>query len=269
MKYLAMWEQKESLAEIKQIFAPKLTPLEFITFVEMGKTTGLNPFLKEIWAVKYDDRSPAQIFIGRDGYRKSAQRHPLYDYHNADAIYSNDTFIVRNNGEVTHTYDLKDRGNLLGGYCVVKRKESSRPMYNFVELKEYYKSQSVWKDKPATMIKKVAESQGLKAAFQELFANSYCEFEEIEKDKPIRKNGKGVEGLKEVLGITEPIVEIAEEVIEENIDIDDIKWKIETASTIKQLLEVSEKAKLLPKDKIAEIRTLYREREKVIAESIK
>ena len=58
-------------------------------------------------------------------------------------------------------------------------------MFTFVELSEYDTKQSVWKTKPATMIKKVAEAQGLRWAFQELFAGTYEESEEvIEEQKP-------------------------------------------------------------------------------------
>lgn len=170
-----IWDDQTKLQEIKKIFAPKVSDLEFAVFVGMGKATGLNPFLKEIWAVKYDS-SAAQIFIGRDGYRKSAQRSPLYDYHIVDAVYSNDTFDVVN-GEVTHRYNLKDRGALAGAFCLTQRKGASRPSYVFVDIKEYDKKQSVWKEKPATMIKKVAEAQGLRGSFQELFAGTYSEDE--------------------------------------------------------------------------------------------
>ncbi len=87
---MAMWEDSAQLVEIRKLFAPKLTDIEFQIFVGMGKSTGLNPFLKEIWAVKYGkdkdgNEIPAQIFIGRDGNRKIAQAHPEYDYHQCDA----------------------------------------------------------------------------------------------------------------------------------------------------------------------------------------
>src|SRR5271154_2834920 len=102
---IALWEDSASLQEIRKLFAPKLSDMEFQFFVGMGKASNLNPFTREIWAVKYQDSAPAQVFIGRDGYRKAAQRHPDYDYHQCDAIYENDTFKVAR-GEVEHTYTL-------------------------------------------------------------------------------------------------------------------------------------------------------------------
>jgi phage recombination protein Bet len=174
------------LSQIKEIYGKNLSSGEFETFVQIGKATGLNPFLREIWAVKYGN-NPAQIFIGRDGYRKSAQANKDYDYHHVDAVYNNDEFhfdLVK--GEVKHHYNFKDRGKLMGSYCLVKRKNSTKPIFVFVEIGEYNKGQSVWKDKPATMIKKVAEAQSLRMAFQELFGGTYDESERWDNKNNIK-----------------------------------------------------------------------------------
>lgn len=199
---LSMWEDNKQIEEIRKVFAPTLTDMEFKIFVGMGKATGLNPFLKEMWAVKYGkDRegndSPAQIFIGRDGYRNGAHASSKYDYHHVDAVYENDTFEVTN-GEVRHAYNLKDRGKLKGAYCLVKLKTSSKPHYVFVELEEYSTGQSLWAEiaykdnkyggkykvggKPATMIKKVAEAQGLRMAL-DIFKGTYSEYEAFDKEQ--------------------------------------------------------------------------------------
>ena len=201
---LTMWEDNIKLNEIRQLFAPKLTEMELQYFVGLGKATGLNPFLKEIWSVKYDERSPAQVFIGRDGYRKAAQAQSEYDYHQCDSVYENDIFEVQD-GIVKHAYKLTQRGNLIGAYCIVKRHKSSRPMYVFVELKEYSTGKSVWATKPATMIKKVAESQCLRACFQDLLGGTYGE-EEMSNSQRENNNERVIEGttqtekLKNLLG---------------------------------------------------------------------
>jgi len=199
----ALWKDEKQLAEIKNIYGKDLSVGEFQVFLQIGMATGLNPFLKEIWAVKYGN-APAQIFIGRDGYRKVAQQHPEYDFHLVDAVYEKDTFDVAN-AEVSHSYDLKERGALIGAYCLVKRKNSSKGVFNFVEFKEYYQGNkdedgkvkqrydkykkeyqpmkpTLWDSKPATMIKKVAEAQTLRMAFQEVFAGTYDESEQWEKE---------------------------------------------------------------------------------------
>lgn len=187
---LVMWDNREQLQEIRKLFAPKLSDSEFQFFVGLGKASRLNPFTREIWAVKYQESQPAQVFIGRDGYRKAAQAHPEYDFHQADAVYENDEYEVVN-GEVHHKYKLSNRGKLIGAYCVAKRHKSSRPMYVFCELSEYSTGRSLWNTqtgKPATMIKKVAESQCLRACFQDLLGGTYAEEEEWEEKKAIMPN---------------------------------------------------------------------------------
>lgn len=276
-KEISIWESEQDLAQIKEIYGKDLSAGEFKTLVQMGKATGLSPFLKEIWAVKYGN-NPAQIFIGRDGHRKSAQRSHFYDYHIADAVYSSDEFYVVD-GEVKHKYSLINRGNLIGGYCIVKRKGSSRASYVFVEISEYNKHQSVWKEKPATMIKKVAEAQALRSAFQELFSGTYSEYEEwdhrpIIETKPV---GKGVNGLKEKLGLIEkkdePIEaefnEITGEVEKENeipfVTPDDVREAIESSQTLEELLRVRNIAKLLTDEEKKEMHILYRKKEKELS----
>lgn len=172
----SVWTDESKLVEIKSLIAPKLTTNEFALLVNMGKATGLNPFLHEIWAVKYDDKSPAQVFIGRDGYRKVAQSNPEYDYHVVDSVYENDQFS-RENDEVKHSYQLTNRGKLVGAYCNVRRKNSTKPCFVFVKIEEYSTNKALWSTKPETMIKKVAEAQGLRMAFQSLFAGTYDESE--------------------------------------------------------------------------------------------
>lgn len=205
---LMMWEDNQKLEEIRKLFAPKLSQMEFNFFVGLGKATGLNPFTREIWCVKYQENVPAQVFIGRDGYRKAAQSHADYDFHQCDAVYENDEFEVTN-GEVNHKYKLTNRGELVGAYCIVKRHRSSKPMYVFSELKEYSTGKSLWNGKPATMIKKVAESQCLRACFQDLLGGTYAE-EEMDNQNKVRNitdisgsNMTKTQQLKSVLGIGE------------------------------------------------------------------
>lgn len=202
---LTMWEDNHKIEEIRKLFAPKLTEMEFQYFVGLGKAAGLNPFLREIWSVKYDERTPAQVFIGRDGYRKAAQAHNEYDYHQCDAVYENDIFEVQD-GIVKHAYKLTQRGALIGAYCIAKRHKSSRPMYVFVEVKEYSTGKSVWSQKPATMIKKVAESQCLRACFQDLLGGTYGEDEmahsQIDNNMRVIQGGTQTETLKNILNPT-------------------------------------------------------------------
>ncbi|MFA7287028.1 MAG: phage recombination protein Bet [Patescibacteria group bacterium] len=176
---ISLWQNEEKKKEIRKIYGADLSETEFDIFVGIGIATGLNPFTREVWAVKYGGKA-AQIFVGRDGYRKAAQKNPEYDYHLVDAVYANDEFQIQD-GIIKHSYKLSNRGALLGAYCSAKRRSSSVAMFGFVELKEYNTNQSVWKDKPATMIKKVAEAQVLRMCFQNMFAGTYDESEQWEQ----------------------------------------------------------------------------------------
>lgn len=184
-----MWTAKDQVAEIKRIYAHNLTDGEFMTFVNIGKAAQLNPFKREIWAVKYDNNKPANIFIGRDGYRTIISRNPNYDYHITDAVYENDEYSVNiMNNEFVHKPNFKNRGALIGAYCLVKMKSASRPFYVFCELHEYNLGQSIWKTKPATMIKKVSESQCIRMAMPLELAGTYSEVEIDEKKLALKEN---------------------------------------------------------------------------------
>lgn len=170
--HLDLWKKKD---KIRSMFAPDLTPIEFDAFVGLGASLGANPFVREIWAVKYGN-SAAQIFLGRDFYRRKAQEQQEYKGHQVDAIYSNDTFKMIG-GKPEHSYSLQDRGELIGAYCVVYR-SNNEPYFLTVKFSEYTTDKALWKSKPETMIKKVAEAQALRGAFQGVFSGTYDESEQ-------------------------------------------------------------------------------------------
>jgi recombination protein RecT len=180
---ISVWDDLEN---VRAQFAPTLTDKEFSFFVTLGSSLGANPFKREIWAVKYDKNQPASIFLGRDFYRKKAQEQSDYDGHTPDSVYEKDKFKVVN-GTPQHEYSLADRGRLLGAYCVAWKKGVGHPFYVFVKIEEYNKNFANWKSMPDTMIKKVAEAQCLRAAWQGVFAGTY---DESEQWNPVPTNGK-------------------------------------------------------------------------------
>ena len=172
---LNCWEDQKNLAAIKNIYGKNLSDPEWNIFLEIGKSTGLNPFLREIWAVKYGN-AEAQIFIGRDGYRTAAVGTLDYDGHVVGSVYENDDYSV-DRGHVTHKYNMTNRGKLIGAYCSVYRKSISIPSHVFVLLSEYNTGKSVWSGKPETMIKKVAEAQAFRMSNPSKFNGTYSEYE--------------------------------------------------------------------------------------------
>jgi len=231
-------------AEIKKMFAKDLSEHEFSIFVGMGRATGLNPWLREIWAVKYDKTKPAQIFIGRDGYRVSAQRNPTYDFHTTDAVYSNDKFRQKN-GDIDHEYNLQDRGKLLGGYGLAGRKGASRPSYVFVPIEEYDTGLSLWREakggKKETMIKKVAEAQVVRMCWQEVYGGSYHEYEawrEADEVRNTKPPTKGLTALEEKFGL-----QSADE--SKQSPVETLRWLLDTAGTLEELTQIQSRAKSL------------------------
>lgn len=182
---MTLWEEPKTLNEVRKLYASKLTDVEFYMFCEMGKSLQLNPFKKEIWAVKYGTGA-AQIFIGINGYIAASHRNPDYEYHRSDAVWTNDSFEVID-GQIKHSFTPGDRGKLVGAYCIVKRRSSAMPVYTYVEFDEYSTGQSLWKSasekgKPATMIKKVAAAQALRASFPNELNGTYIP-EEMPQEK--------------------------------------------------------------------------------------
>lgn len=163
------------LQQLQLTYAKWTTPQEFWMFIGIMKSTWLNPFKKELWCVKYGT-SPAQIFIGRDWYRKIAKQHPDYKWHRVDVVCSKDVCHIKNGLVTNHEYSVTDRWNIIWAYCVVKRWKLEDLMH-FVDFDEYNTGKSKWKDSPKTMIKKVAEAQTLRMAFDDLLEWTYDESE--------------------------------------------------------------------------------------------
>lgn len=174
---VTIWDDEKQYNEIKKMYGKDLSEGEFMLFVQTGKAMNLNPFLRQIWAVKYGN-SPAQIFVGRDGYLVNAMRHPQYAGIESTAYYSNDIMKRLPDGTLYHESNFNNRGRLIGAYAIVHRRDLDFPIVKEVLLSEYNTGKSNWAKMPETMIKKVAEAQALRFAFPEMFAGTWHEAEQ-------------------------------------------------------------------------------------------
>ena len=135
---------------IRDMCAKDCTENEFLLLMQMARTYQLDPFAKQIWAVKYPN-APAAIFCGRDGFIAIAHR--------------NGNFDGMESGTRT------DENDELIGWCKVYRKDMSHPFVVEVPFSEYVQRNKqgevtkFWREKPKTMITKVAESHALRRAF--------------------------------------------------------------------------------------------------------
>lgn len=147
--------------------ADTVTDQECVMYGMMCQHAGLDPFLREAYLIKYDAKSPAQMVTGKEAFMKRAERNPQFDGFEAGIIVlSADGKIEERPGSAYWpSADGQSGEQLLGGWASVFRKDRSRPYYESVNLAEYDKHQSKWKEAPASMIRKVALVHALREAF--------------------------------------------------------------------------------------------------------
>ena len=154
----------EEVAIVKANIAKNVNDSELAYFLNVCKTVGLNPFIKEIWCYK-DNRGNLLVFAGRDGFLTKAQRSSTYNGLRSSEVREKDSFTADiPKGILNHTFDFKERGPIVGAYAIVFRKDGE-PTVETVEFKRYDKGFGAWKTHPEAMIKKVAEANALKKAF--------------------------------------------------------------------------------------------------------
>ena len=156
-----MWTP-EQVDTIKKTVAIGANDSELKMFLSIAGTYGLDPFLHEIWFVQMRGRNT--IITSRDGYLKIANRTPAFDGMVSDVVFSNDKFY-KEGDSVKHLYNAANRGQIIGAYATVYRKDRNHPAYCFAQFREYNKGGGVWSQYPSAMIQKVAESMALKRAF--------------------------------------------------------------------------------------------------------
>ena len=163
----------------------QITMPEFKMFTELCKVRGLNPFLREAYCIKYSNKTPATIVVGKDAILKRAVLNPKYNGMKSGIIVTNE------NGEEkkrTGTFKLPTE-TLVGGWAEVFRKdwensiEASVSLEETIQRKSDGEPNSNWTKQPATMIEKVAKVRALREAFVEDLGGMY-EAEEMNVDLP-------------------------------------------------------------------------------------
>lgn len=111
-------------------------------FINICRNFGLNPFLREIYAIPYGNNF--NIIVGYEVYLKRAE------------------LSGRLGGWKAW---CENKGGELKGCVEITRKDWSAPFYHEVSFKEYTSGKNLWVTKPETMIKKVAIAQGFRMCF--------------------------------------------------------------------------------------------------------
>lgn len=144
---------------IKSTVAKDATDEELYMFLSIAKQYDLNPFMKEIWFTKMQGN--VAIMTSRDGYKKLAERKRNFRKCQSMAVYENDDFemeiIMGEVMNITHKFKQNDRGRIIGAYAVLKTTDHDNYV-SYVDFREYDKRNSIWKNYPSSMIRKVAEN---------------------------------------------------------------------------------------------------------------
>jgi phage recombination protein Bet len=154
---------------------PLATGQEVALFLNQCAMFGLNPFKREIYLIKYSPKDPATFVVGYETYIKRAERTGKWA------------------GMESGTEDGKD-GMPIKAWAKVYRKDWERPLVHEVFWTEYaqYRDEwasgqktgnriltKFWREKPRTMLKKVAIEQAMRMAFPDEFAGMPYAAEEM------------------------------------------------------------------------------------------
>lgn len=165
-----------------QFFTPTATPAEMIYCMKVAENFNLNPILKQIFFVPRKAQVNGQWvekiepLVGRDSFLTLAHRSGKFA--GIDTTVEMGKAYIRKNGG----WDMIDD---LNATCRVYRTDVKEPFVVQVSYNEYVQKTKdgtptkFWNEKPETMLKKVAESQALRKAFDITGLNSLDERNDI------------------------------------------------------------------------------------------
>ncbi|MCQ2399915.1 MAG: phage recombination protein Bet, partial [Clostridia bacterium] len=143
--------------------------------------------LKEAYCIKYSDKLPAQIVVGKDAILKRAITNPNFNGMESGVIVITEKGdVVERKGSFKLPTDV-----LVGGWARVYRKNWEYPTYCSVSFAEVAQTKndgslnSNWANKGATMVEKVAKVRALRETFIEDLGGMY---EAEEKNVEIKEN---------------------------------------------------------------------------------
>jgi len=205
---------------IMQQFFPQGTTNEQMQFcMNVAKELGLNPITKEIWFIERKSKvnnqwtTKIEPMVGRDSYLKIAHRSGSFN--GMETTSQVESVAKLENGEWV---DKKD----LTATCKVYVKGMDEPFVAIVNYSEYVQKKSngevtkFWNEKPHTMLKKVAESQALRKAFN--ISGAYAE-EEIREDVNRGEDIPTIERKSEVIDAEVEVPKVTEKELKARLSI--------------------------------------------------
>jgi phage recombination protein Bet len=135
-------------------------------FVNVCKLFGLNPFKREIYAVPHKDKRTNKvaltIMVGYEVYIKRAERTGKLNGWSVKTEGSIKPGTITKFGRKVDVY----RGDMKA-IVSINRKGFENPFVWEVDFEEYTQDNSMWFNKPRTMLKKVAIAQAFRLCFSE------------------------------------------------------------------------------------------------------
>lgn len=161
----------EQVGIIKQVIAPDVSDAELQVFIAACRRTGLDPFSKQIYAVKRKGRMTIQTAI--DGYRVIAERNPEY----AGQV---GPWWCGPDGEWKDVW--LQATNPTAAKVGVLRRGFAEPVFA-VALWREYAQENLWKTMPTLMLAKCAEALALRRAFPNDLSGIYTAEEMSQADR--------------------------------------------------------------------------------------
>jgi phage recombination protein Bet len=148
---------------------PAITDSEMAMFLKLCQHQKLNPFLREVYLVKYGS-APASMITGKETFLKRAKRDIRYQGHKCT--------IEGKVPDMTATAEVFVKDYQTPITCTVWYEE-------YVGRKKDGSPTGMWANKPRTMLQKVALVQALREAFPDTFGGMYSqeEINTIDADK--------------------------------------------------------------------------------------
>lgn len=145
---------------------------DIMSFMAKCKARKLNPFAGDAYMTAYKDqqgRISTSVIVSKDYFVRTATQQPTFDGIKAGIVAkTQDGELVYREGALL----LPDE-QIVGGWAEVYDKERSHPMRSEVSFNEYNTGKSTWRQKPATMIRKVALVQALRETYPASYGGIY------------------------------------------------------------------------------------------------